>query len=72
MEKLFKNYLGIRNEKQKKKYRKLAIKVIKGEMTKENFYRSYNSWKDHISKGNCVKLGYKMDLYIEKLLRIEK
>lgn len=37
-------------------------------MTKEKFYRSYNSWKNHISKGNCVKLGYEMDLYIEKLL----
>lgn len=70
--KVIQKLLGDKKRKAKKKYRKLAIKVIKGEMTKENFYRSYNSWKDHISKGNCVKLGYKMDLYIEKLLRIEK
>jgi len=70
--KVIQKLLGDKKRKAKKKYRKLAIKVIKGEMTKENFYRSYNSWKDHISKGKCVKLGYEMDLYIEKLLRVEK
>lgn len=27
-----------------------------------------NAWKNHISHGNCAKLGYEMDKYIEELL----
>lgn len=66
--KVIKKLLGEKKRKAKKKYRKMALKVVEGKMTKEHFYRSYNSWKDHISKGNCVKLSYEMDLYIEKLM----
>lgn len=67
--KVIKKLLGEKKRKAKKKYRKMALKVVEGKMTKEHFYRSYNSWKDHISKGNCVKLSYEMDLYIEKLMK---
>lgn len=66
--KVIQKLLGEKKRKAKKKYRKMAIKVAEGKMTKEHFYCSYNSWKDHILKGNCVKLGYEMDLYIEKLM----
>lgn len=63
------------NEKKrsaKKKYKKMAKLVNNGKMSNEKFYRSYNSWKNHISKGNCVKLGCEMDLYIENLLGSKK
>lgn len=66
--KVIQKLLGEKKRKAKKKYRKMAIKVKERKMTKEHFYNSYNSWKDHISKGNCIKLGREMDLYIEKLM----
>ena len=43
-----------------------------GKLSKDKFYESYNAWKNHISHGNCVKLGYEMDRYIEKLFIGEK
>lgn len=60
------------NEKKreaKKRYKKYATLVKSGKMTIDKFYESYNAWKNHISHGNCVKLGYEMDNYIEKLLK---
>lgn len=62
------------NEKKrsaKKKYKKMARLVKQGKMTREYFDESYRSWKDHISYGNCVKFGYEMDRYIEKLFEEE-
>ena len=59
------------NEKKraaKKKYRRLSRKVKNGEKTKEAFLESYNSWKVHISHGNCYKLSCEMDKFIEELL----
>lgn len=59
------------NEKKratKKKYKKKAKLVKSGRLSKEKFYESYNSWKNHISHGNCKKLGYEMDKYIDELL----
>ena len=41
--------------------------VKSGKLSKEKFYESYNAWKNHISHGNCVKLGYVMDKYVEEL-----
>ena len=38
-----------------------------GKLSKEKFYESYNAWKNHISHGDCVKLGYEMDRYVEEL-----
>lgn len=51
----------------KKKFRKMAGLVNRGKLTKEKFYESYNAWKNHISHGNCYKLGCEMDKYIELL-----
>lgn len=51
----------------KKKFKKMVALVKKGKLSKEKFYESYNAWKNHISHGNCIKLGYEMDKYIEAL-----
>lgn len=53
----------------KKKFRKMAALVKEGKLSREKFDRSYNAWRNHISHGNCVKLGYEMDIYIEELLK---
>lgn len=51
----------------KKKFKKMVGVVKSGKLSKEKFYESYNAWKNHISHGNCLKLGYEMDKYIEEL-----
>ena len=56
----------------KKKFKKMIKLVKSGKLTKEKFYESYNAWKNHISHGNCIKLGYEMDKYIESLFNQEK
>lgn len=61
----------LRNENKraaKKKYKKKIELVKAGKLSEEKFYESYNSWKNHISYGNCVKLGYEMDQYVKDLL----
>lgn len=60
------------NEKKrsaKKKYKKMAKLVIDNKIELEDFIKSYSSWRNHISHGNCIKLTYKMDLYIKDLLK---
>ena len=52
----------------KKKYRKMAKLVIEGKLEREKFFESYNSWKNHISHGNCIKFAYEMDKYIFEIL----
>lgn len=51
----------------KKKFKKMIGLVKNGRMSEEKFYEIYKAWKNHISHGNCVKLGYEMDRYIEEL-----
>lgn len=51
----------------KKKFKKMVKLVKLGKISKEKFYESYNAWKNHISHGNCKKLSYEMDKYIESL-----
>jgi len=43
--------------------------VKAGKLSEERFYESYNAWKNHISHGNCIKLGYEMDKYIAELFK---
>lgn len=50
-----------------KEYRKKAKLVAEKKISKRRFYEQYNAWKNHISHGNCVKLGYEMDKYVEEL-----
>lgn len=53
----------------KKKYKKMVGLVKQGRLSEEKFYESYYAWKNHISHGNCVKLGYEMDKYVEELFK---
>lgn len=53
----------------KKKFKRMAALVKEDKLSREKFNRSYNAWRNHISHGNCVKLGYEMDKYIEEILR---
>lgn len=56
----------------KKKFKKMIGLVKHGKLSEEKLYESYNAWKNHISHGNCVKLSYEMDKYIEDLFIGEK
>ena len=59
------------NEKKraaKKKYRKMAKLVRENKMSKEKFIRSYESWKNYVSHGNCVKFTYKMDKMVSEII----
>lgn len=55
----------------KKKFKKMSYLVKSGRLSREKFYESYYAWKNHISHGNCVKLGYEMDQYAEGLLKAD-
>lgn len=52
----------------KKKFKKMAILVNDQKLGRNKFYESYNSWKSHLSHGNCIKLAHSMDKYIDVLL----
>ena len=56
----------------KKKYKKMVSLVEKGKLSEEKFKESYESWKNHISHGNCIKLGFQMVQYVEELLKKAK
>lgn len=56
-----------------RKYLKMAKLVVKGKLSIEKFNASYNSWKNHISHGNCYGLSKQMYEKITKVLKeIEK
>ncbi len=52
-----------------RKYLKMAKLVASGKLTKEKFNASYNAWKNHISHGNCYKLGKTMDIKINQIFK---
>ncbi len=51
-----------------RKFLKMAKLVSAGKLSEEKFYASYNAWKNHISHGNCYKLGKTMDEMIKNIL----
>ena len=53
----------------KKKYKKMVYLISDGKLSKEKFLESYQSWKNHASYGNCVKLINKMDEYIKSIMK---
>lgn len=60
------------NEKKrgaKKKYRSMAKAVLKGKLTMKKFQESYDSFKNYISHGNCIKFGRELDVMVNEILK---
>ena len=51
-----------------RKFLRMARLVAEGKMPEEKFRTSYNAWKNHISHGNCYRLGQSMDEKIRRIL----
>lgn len=51
-----------------KKFVRMARLVAAGDLPPEKFRDSYRAWKNHISHGNCYKLGKTMDKKVEEIL----
>ena len=45
-------------------------KVEIGEISAEKFWQSYNAWKNHVLKGNCIKLCRSMDMIVEEEMSV--
>ncbi len=56
-------------KKRLKKYYKL---VMSGKMSRKEFDEKYNSWRNHASHGNCIKLLCDMDDYVSTLFGEDK
>ena len=52
-----------------KKYTKMAKLVASGKLPIEKFNASYQAWKNHISHGNCYRLGKGMDKKINSIIK---
>lgn len=52
-----------------KKFLRMAKLVADGKLPAEKFQSSYGAWKNHISYGNCYRLGKDMDRKIEEILK---
>lgn len=52
-----------------RKFIRMAKLVAAGILPEEKFWASYTAWKNHISHGNCYKLGISMDEKINEILR---
>lgn len=61
-----------KKRKNLKKYRRMAKLVRESKLSKEKFLESYQSTKNHFSKGNCIKFTYEMDKMIKKILEETK
>ena len=46
----------------------MAKLVRENKMSKEKFIRSYESWKNHVLHGNCVKFTYKMEKMVSEII----
>lgn len=55
-----------------KKFLRMAKLVEEGKLPEEKFRASYDAWKNHISHGNCYRLGQQMDREIERILSKEE
>ena len=53
-----------------KKFLRMAKLVAAGKLQEDKFYASYNAWKNHISHGNCYRLGEMMDGKIAGILDV--
>ena len=55
-----------------KKFLRMAKLVTDGKLPEESFRTSYNAWKNHISHGNCYRLGKTMDEKVASILNKEE
>ena len=55
-----------------RKYLKMAKLVAIGKLPKEAFDASYEAWKNHISHGNCYRLGEAIDEMVRRILEERK
>lgn len=67
--KYIRKLIGENKRKIRKRIRKWIKFVKNGQMTEAKFYEKYNAWKNHASHGNCYKLIYSMDKFVEDLLK---
>ncbi|MBR5535761.1 MAG: hypothetical protein IKU60_03845 [Clostridia bacterium] len=54
-----------------KKFVLMARLVREGKLSQEKFDASYGAWKNHVSHGNCYRLGKRMDEKINQVLNAE-
>lgn len=52
-----------------RKYTRMAKLVASDKLSRDKFQSSYNSWKNHISHGNCYKLSKVSDKKINNILK---
>ena len=52
-----------------RKFHRMAKLVVEGTLPVEKFQASYGAWKNHISHGNCHKLGVAMDEMVNEVLK---
>lgn len=52
-----------------RKFLRMAKLVDEGKLPMEKFQASYGAWKNHISHGNCYKLGISMDEKVADIFR---
>lgn len=60
------------NEKKRakrKKYIKMSKLLKNNKISKNDFEQSYNSFRNHISKGNCIKFGFSLDKMIKNIIQ---
>ena len=55
-----------------RKFLRMAKLVTAGKLPIEKFNTSYQAWKNHISHGNCCRLGKTMDEKINEILQSSK
>ena len=53
--------------KEQRRLKKLAGKILKGEMPAEKLYESFQSWRGHIRRGNTYRLERRMTILYDKL-----
>ena len=56
----------------KKRLRKYYKLVVCGKMTRKEFNEKYQSWRNHASHGNCIKLLCDMDDYVAAMFGEDK
>ena len=52
-----------------KKFLRMAKLVSSGKLSRDKFNASYKAWKNHISHGNCYKLGKDMDGKVSEIMK---